>query len=150
MSVHMPYVAEKSRRNRNGRRRTLPSAQSIMSSKGKLARGMVVVCHHIGRPRQRTISQNANIIWERLRTSDGFSGGGCLRPFVVVVVDVNVVGAGGTSTSSTASTVEVTTSAVSVVLVSTVLIVMSTLWAAVADMAAQVATWHRKLYRDRG
>jgi len=36
---------------------TLPSAQSSMSSKGRFARYMVVVFHHIGRPRQRTINQ---------------------------------------------------------------------------------------------
>lgn len=66
-----------------GVRRTLPTAQSIMSSRGKLARGMVVVFHHIGRPRHSTISQNDRMTRDRLRESDGFSGGGSLRLEVV-------------------------------------------------------------------
>lgn len=60
-------------------RRTLPAAQSIMSSRGRLARGIVVVFHHIGRPRHRTTNQNDRMTRERLRESDGLSGGGSLR-----------------------------------------------------------------------
>ena len=40
---------------------------------------MVVVFHHIGRPRQSTISQNERMMWLRRRTSDAFSGGGSFR-----------------------------------------------------------------------
>jgi hypothetical protein len=60
-------------------RRTLPAAQSIMSSRGRLARGMVVVFHHIGRPRHRTTNQNDIMTSERLRESEGLSGGGSFR-----------------------------------------------------------------------
>ena len=97
---------------------TLPTAQSIMSSRGKLARGMVVVFHHIGRPRHRTINQNDRMTRERLRESEGFSGGGSLRREVMWaataaggVVDVPAI-AGWTW------------------------VAMSTSWAVVADMAA--------------
>lgn len=62
-----------------GARRTLPTAQSIMSSRGRLARGIVVVLHHIGRPRHSTINQNDRMTTDRLRESEGFSGGGSLR-----------------------------------------------------------------------
>ena len=37
--------------------RTLPSAHSSISSKGRSARYIVVVFHHIGSPRSTTISQ---------------------------------------------------------------------------------------------
>ncbi len=40
---------------------------------------MVVVLHHIGRPRHSTISQNERMMWLRRRTSDAFSGGGTFR-----------------------------------------------------------------------
>lgn len=62
-----------------GARRTLPTAQSIISSRGRPARGIVVVLHHIGRPRHRTINQNDRMTTDRLRESEGFSGGGSLR-----------------------------------------------------------------------
>lgn len=61
---------------------------------------MVVVFHHIGNPRSRTISQNDTITHMRLRTSESFSGGGSFSvdDFAVVAgssgvdvgVDVNV------------------------------------------------------------
>lgn len=61
---------------------TLPSAHSIISSKGRSARYIVVVFHHIGRPKNRTISQKERMMKDRRRTCAGFSGGGCLRPEV--------------------------------------------------------------------
>lgn len=116
-----------------GVRRTLPTAQSIMSSKGKLARGMVVVFHHIGRPRHSTISQNDRMTRDRLRESDGFSGGGSLRleevvltaTAVGVVVDVLAV-AGWTGAA------------------------IATSCAVVADMAALATLCRRRRCRRRG
>ncbi len=40
---------------------------------------MVVVFHHIGKPRSKTMSQNERITRLRLLVSDGFSGGGSFR-----------------------------------------------------------------------
>lgn len=40
---------------------TRPSAQSIMTSKGRSARYMAVVHHHIGRPSKSTMAQNETI-----------------------------------------------------------------------------------------
>lgn len=40
---------------------------------------MVVVSHHIGSPRQTTINQKDRMTHVRLRMSEGFSTGGCLR-----------------------------------------------------------------------
>ena len=40
---------------------TRPSAQSIMTSKGRSARYMAVVHHHIGRPKKSTMAQNETI-----------------------------------------------------------------------------------------
>lgn len=86
---------------------------------GKLARGMVVVLHHIGRPRHSTISQNERMTRDRLRESEGFSGGGSLRREVASaitvagrVVKVCAVAVGGWEA-------------------------MSASWAAVADMTAR-------------
>jgi len=40
---------------------------------------MVVVSHHIGSPRHTTINQKDRMTHVRLRMSEGFSTGGCLR-----------------------------------------------------------------------
>lgn len=40
---------------------------------------MVVVFHHIGNPKSRTINQNEPITHMRLRISHSFSGGGSFR-----------------------------------------------------------------------
>ena len=64
---------------------TFPSAQSTISFTGRLALYMLVVFHHIGKPRKRTKSQKDRIIKERLRISTGFSGGGCFRMVVLIV-----------------------------------------------------------------
>lgn len=84
------------RKGKTGRQ-ALPSAQSIISAMGRLARGIVVVSHHIGRPRQSTINQKQRITKVRLRVSDGVSDGGSLRPAIGEVV------AGGLSAMSTTS-----------------------------------------------
>jgi len=55
---------------------TFPSAHSSISSSGRLARGMAVVVHQMGRPSKTTTSQNETMTQVRRRTSDGFSGGG--------------------------------------------------------------------------
>lgn len=47
---------------------------------------MAVVFHHIGRPRNSTISQKEIMTQVRLLISESFSGGASLRPIVVVLV----------------------------------------------------------------
>lgn len=108
---------------------------------------MAVVFHHIGRPRHSTISQSDKITNERRRVSEGFSGGGCLRPTEVVVAPVVVL--------ATASFSErLVTAAESGVLVvawseaaGTALVIsesMSTSWTGVAADMATLATWRRE------
>lgn len=123
-------------------RRTLPSAQSIISSKGKLARGIVVVCHHIGKPRKRTINQKESIICERLRISDGLSGGGCFRPVLGVggeasTAEATCCGSGWSSVLGVGDTLSAVTP-VSIV-------VSTTSLAATVSGIATLATWHRDL-----
>lgn len=119
---------------------TLPSAQSIISSRGKFALGMAVVFHHIGRPRHNTISQNDNMTVDRLLVSDGFSGGGSLRPPVMVVLLWAATGSGSWRVTSSG--------AVGIVLV--VAEAMSTSWAGVADIdMATLATLCRGCGRSR-
>lgn len=78
---------------------TFPSAQLIISLRGRFARYMLVVFHHIGKPRNMTIAQKDRMTSDRLWISAGFSGGGCFglvmltvgsgsAMFVVVVVVV--------------------------------------------------------------
>lgn len=55
---------------------TLPSAHSIISSTGKLARYMAVVLHHIGKPTNTIMAQNEAITYTRRRILSGDSGGG--------------------------------------------------------------------------
>jgi hypothetical protein len=55
---------------------TLPSAQSIIWSNGSRALYIVVVLHHIGRPKNITITQKDRITKARSRMLSGFSGGG--------------------------------------------------------------------------
>lgn len=84
--------------------------------------------------------------------SDGFSGGGSLRPGVLEAGETwmasTLEGTGGSWGTSVVGAVD-TTSAASVVVVVVVVgvamvsVVMSTSWAAVADMAT-LATWHRE------
>lgn len=57
-----------------------------MSAMGRLARGIMVVSHHIGRPRHSTISQKEKMTRDLLRVSDGFSVGGSLRPVVLGLI----------------------------------------------------------------
>jgi hypothetical protein len=53
---------------------------------------MLVVCHHIGRPRHSTMIQKEAITQERRRVSDGVSGGGSfLAPLAVVGAVAGVV-----------------------------------------------------------
>lgn len=82
---------------------TFPSAHSNMSSKGRSARYMVVVFHHMGRPKRRTISQKERMTWLRRRTSDAFSGGGsfldevgasCLGAIVAMETSLSLLGSG--------------------------------------------------------
>lgn len=79
---------------------TFPSAQLIISLRGRFARYMLVVFHHIGKPRNMTIAQKDRMTSDRLWISAGFSGGGCFglvmltvgsgsAMFVVVVVKVS-------------------------------------------------------------
>lgn len=79
---------------------TFPSAQLIISLRGRFARYMLVVFHHIGKPRNMTIAQKDRMTSDRLWISAGFSGGGCFglvmltvgsgsAMFVVAVVKVS-------------------------------------------------------------
>lgn len=56
---------------------TFPSAQASISWRGRRARGMEVVHHHVGSPRNMTIAQNERMMRPRVRISSVDSGGGC-------------------------------------------------------------------------
>lgn len=51
---------------------------------------MVVVSHHIGSPRHTTINQKDRMTHVRLRMSEGFSTGGCLRVVVAAAGGLEV------------------------------------------------------------
>lgn len=69
---------------------------------------MVVVSHHIGSPRHTTMNQKDRMTHVRLRMSEGFSTGGCLRVVVAAAggLEVGMVFVGivdfGESTSGVA------------------------------------------------
>lgn len=50
--------------------------QLSISSRGSAARGIDVVCHHVGRPKNTMTAQNDRMIHERVLTCSGFSAGG--------------------------------------------------------------------------
>ena len=79
------YVSAKGEEFSRWSVQTLPSAHSIISSRGRLARYIVVVFHHIGRPRQSMMSQKERMTRERRLVSAGFSGGGSLGDVPAVV-----------------------------------------------------------------
>lgn len=56
---------------------TFPSAQASISWSGRRARGMEVVHHHVGSPRNMMIAQNEKMTRPRVRISLVDSGGGC-------------------------------------------------------------------------
>lgn len=60
----------------------------LISSNGKSALYIDVVFHHMGRPRKTITSQNASIMYDRVRISCGFSGGG--RPLFATGFGVDV------------------------------------------------------------
>lgn len=64
---------------------TFPSAQLIISLRGRFARYMLVVFHHIGKPRNMTIAQKDRMTSDRLWISAGFSGGGCFGLVMLTV-----------------------------------------------------------------
>lgn len=107
---------------------------------------MAVVFHHIGRPRHSTISQSDKITKERLRVSEGFSGGGCLRPTEVVVALAVAATASFPERLATAAETGVLGAAWPEA-AGTALVIsdaMSTSWRGVAADMATLATWRRE------